>query len=120
MRAVQNRRKGDTVVYGNNADGEYWITITTADITTNHLYHDPPMLEYPWEERLKDVIAMGAKFREAFQTFFRGGWIPHHGYGGWLPPIQDLAPPITTAAPAPDDRRRAIWAFMTVRPLRVP
>ena len=61
------------------------------------------------------------RIRRELRSFIKSvSLIPCKGYGGILPPVQDLAPPVTTAAPAPDDRRRAIWAFMTVRPTRAP
>ena len=140
LTAIQNRKPGQTVIYGNADDGGYWITVTTHATTAsnnvpattdtyscpgpwcscgacNHRHHRSYHDEYPWERDLKEIIAMGAKFREIFKTIFRGGWIPHKGYGG---PSFAPDPPETTNTPAPLDLRRAIRVITTPRPCRVP
>jgi len=72
-------------------------------------------------EKLRAMLQIANALDDELRSFINLlSLIPSKGHSGILPPIQRLAPPTTTAAPAPDDRRRAIWAFMTVRPLRVP
>ena len=99
------------------------VDMTSRGVTFRHRSNPFNRTDYEqakWEEALQKIIAINDTFREDFKTFFRGGLIPHKGYGGPTTPVKELLPPIVTAAPAPDDRRRAIWAFMTVRPTRVP
>lgn len=101
-------------------------TVMIVDATTAYSSTSTVSGRYPsdyfgnndaWDRAMRDIAALGRELKAFIRII---SLIPSKGNPGILPPLHRLSPPIITAAPAPDDRRRSIRALYTVRSQRDP